>query len=185
MRKRRDRSRICHGHVACGLMIRFEVDAVVLLDSQDGMATDEIRALWDAIDRTGCDRVRAICRMIGRVAPGRRRAGVLTDEFTPRRGTQRNLLRVGSIRSLRRLPLLWLAADPGLPSVRRGRPAYGLPDFSAAIRTFVDEIDLGHAPVRLDVTHIHGQQPKAAGTEDRSHLNVVMLNICWHYGSPQ
>mgnify|MGYP003341366415 CR=1 FL=1 len=32
-----------------------QIDAVVLLDSQDWMAPDEIRALWDAIDRAGKD----------------------------------------------------------------------------------------------------------------------------------
>ncbi len=37
-----------------------EVDAVVLLDSQDWMAPEEIRALWNAIDRTGGDNVRVI-----------------------------------------------------------------------------------------------------------------------------
>src|ERR1700681_1421690 len=37
-----------------------EVDAVVLLDSQDWMAVDEIRALWNAIDRTGSNNVRVI-----------------------------------------------------------------------------------------------------------------------------
>src|ERR1700740_1455873 len=37
-----------------------QVDAVVLLDSQDWMATEEIAALWNAIDRTGRDTVRVI-----------------------------------------------------------------------------------------------------------------------------
>src|SRR3984893_6759418 len=35
-----------------------EVDAVILLDSQDWMATEEVRALWNAIDRTGRDKLR-------------------------------------------------------------------------------------------------------------------------------
>lgn len=46
-----------------------EVDAVVLLDSMDWMAPDEIRALWDAIDRSGSERVRVIFRTAGKESP--------------------------------------------------------------------------------------------------------------------
>jgi S-adenosylmethionine-diacylglycerol 3-amino-3-carboxypropyl transferase len=46
-----------------------EVDAVVLLDSQDWMAPEEIRALWNAIDRTGSDDVRVIFRTAGTASP--------------------------------------------------------------------------------------------------------------------
>jgi S-adenosylmethionine-diacylglycerol 3-amino-3-carboxypropyl transferase len=46
-----------------------EVDAVVLLDSQDWMALDDIRALWNAIDRTGSDQVRVIFRTAGTQSP--------------------------------------------------------------------------------------------------------------------
>jgi S-adenosylmethionine-diacylglycerol 3-amino-3-carboxypropyl transferase len=46
-----------------------EVDAVVLLDSQDWMAREEIRALWNAIDRTGSDNVRIIFRTAGAESP--------------------------------------------------------------------------------------------------------------------
>src|ERR1700678_1997610 len=46
-----------------------EVDAVLLLDSQDWMATDEIRALWNAIDRAGRDNVHVIFRTAGEGAP--------------------------------------------------------------------------------------------------------------------
>ena len=46
-----------------------EVGAVVLLDSQDWMASDEIRALWNAIDRTGSDNVRIIFRTAGQESP--------------------------------------------------------------------------------------------------------------------
>jgi S-adenosylmethionine-diacylglycerol 3-amino-3-carboxypropyl transferase len=42
-----------------------EVDAVVLLDSQDWMAPEEIRGLWDTIDRAGSDSVRIIFRTAG------------------------------------------------------------------------------------------------------------------------
>jgi S-adenosylmethionine-diacylglycerol 3-amino-3-carboxypropyl transferase len=45
------------------------VDAVVLLDSQDWMAPQEIRALWDAIDRCGTDDVRVIFRTAGESSP--------------------------------------------------------------------------------------------------------------------
>jgi S-adenosylmethionine-diacylglycerol 3-amino-3-carboxypropyl transferase len=46
-----------------------EIDAVVLLDSQDWMAADEIRGLWDAIDRAGKDTVRVIFRTAGEASP--------------------------------------------------------------------------------------------------------------------
>jgi S-adenosylmethionine-diacylglycerol 3-amino-3-carboxypropyl transferase len=46
-----------------------EVDAVVLLDSQDWMAPEEITALWNAIDRTGSDNVRVIFRTAGAESP--------------------------------------------------------------------------------------------------------------------
>src|SRR6202166_1426184 len=46
-----------------------ELDAVVLLDSQDWMAPDEIRALWNAIDRAGSDNVRVIFRTAGVESP--------------------------------------------------------------------------------------------------------------------
>lgn len=46
-----------------------QIDAVVLLDSQDWMAPDEIRALWNAIDRTGSERVRVIFRTAGADSP--------------------------------------------------------------------------------------------------------------------
>jgi S-adenosylmethionine-diacylglycerol 3-amino-3-carboxypropyl transferase len=46
-----------------------EVDAVVLLDSQDWMAPEEIRALWNVIDRTGSDNVRVIFRTAGTESP--------------------------------------------------------------------------------------------------------------------
>jgi S-adenosylmethionine-diacylglycerol 3-amino-3-carboxypropyl transferase len=46
-----------------------EVDAVILLDSQDWMAVDEIRALWNAIDRAGSDDVHVIFRTAGEGSP--------------------------------------------------------------------------------------------------------------------
>jgi S-adenosylmethionine-diacylglycerol 3-amino-3-carboxypropyl transferase len=46
-----------------------EVDAVILLDSQDWMASDEILKLWNAIDRAGTDDVHVIFRTAGKVSP--------------------------------------------------------------------------------------------------------------------
>jgi S-adenosylmethionine-diacylglycerol 3-amino-3-carboxypropyl transferase len=46
-----------------------QIDAVVLLDSQDWMAPDEIAALWNAIDRAGSDDVRVIFRTAGKESP--------------------------------------------------------------------------------------------------------------------
>jgi S-adenosylmethionine-diacylglycerol 3-amino-3-carboxypropyl transferase len=46
-----------------------QIDAVVLLDSQDWMAPEEIRALWNAIDRAGSDEVRVIFRTAGKESP--------------------------------------------------------------------------------------------------------------------
>lgn len=46
-----------------------QIDAVVLLDSQDWMAAEEIRALWTAIDRAGQDGVRVIFRTAGVGSP--------------------------------------------------------------------------------------------------------------------
>jgi S-adenosylmethionine-diacylglycerol 3-amino-3-carboxypropyl transferase len=56
-----------------------EVDAVVLLDSQDWMAAEEIRALWNAIDRAGSDKVRVIFRTAGKESP------LESDELAPLR----------------------------------------------------------------------------------------------------
>ncbi|MBV8925702.1 MAG: BtaA family protein [Bradyrhizobium sp.] len=46
-----------------------EVDAVVLLDSQDWMTHEEIRTLWDTIDRAGSDQVAVIFRTAGADSP--------------------------------------------------------------------------------------------------------------------
>ena len=46
-----------------------QIDAVILLDSQDWMAPEEIRSLWNAIDRTGHDDVRVIFRTAGTESP--------------------------------------------------------------------------------------------------------------------
>jgi S-adenosylmethionine-diacylglycerol 3-amino-3-carboxypropyl transferase len=46
-----------------------QIDAVVLLDSQDWMAADEIRALWNAIDRAGSEHIQVIFRTAGAGSP--------------------------------------------------------------------------------------------------------------------
>jgi S-adenosylmethionine-diacylglycerol 3-amino-3-carboxypropyl transferase len=46
-----------------------QIDAVVLLDSQDWMAPEEICALWNAIDRAGKESVRVIFRTAGAESP--------------------------------------------------------------------------------------------------------------------
>src|SRR6201996_2829456 len=46
-----------------------QIDAVILLDSQDWMASDEIRALWNMIDRAGSDDVRVIFRTAAKESP--------------------------------------------------------------------------------------------------------------------
>jgi S-adenosylmethionine-diacylglycerol 3-amino-3-carboxypropyl transferase len=56
-----------------------QIDAVVLLDSQDWMAPDEISALWNAIDRSGSDDVRVIFRTAGKDSP------LEGDELSPLR----------------------------------------------------------------------------------------------------
>ncbi len=60
-----------------------EVDAVILLDSQDWMASDQIRALWNAIDRAGRDDVHVIFRTAGEGSP------IESDGLASLRGTWR------------------------------------------------------------------------------------------------
>jgi hypothetical protein len=61
---------------------------------------------------------------------------------------------------------------------------HGLPDLGAAIGAFIDEVDLRHAPVRLDIAHKHRKQSNATGAGNRGSLNLVMLDISRHGGSP-
>jgi hypothetical protein len=67
--------------------------------------------------------------------------------------------------------------------------ANGVPDLGAAIGALIDKVDLRQAPLRLDVSNIHRQQSDAAWTDDRCHLDLVMLDIAmldigWHDASP-
>ena len=61
---------------------------------------------------------------------------------------------------------------------------YRLPDFGAAVGALINEVDLGHAPMGLDLPDIHRSQSYAAGTHDRRFLDFVMLDVGWHVGSP-
>jgi hypothetical protein len=61
---------------------------------------------------------------------------------------------------------------------------YGLPDFAAAVGALIDEVDLCHAPMRLDVSDKHWQKSQAAGAENRSVLSCAVLDVGWHFGSP-
>ena len=82
-------------------------------------------------------------------------------------------------------------ANAPLPTLRIHRlvPHFRLHDgsanFGAAVRAFIGEVDLRHAPMRLDVAQIHGQSD-AARTKDEGRFDiVVMMDIGWHVGSPQ
>ena len=68
-------------------------------------------------------------------------------------------------------------------------PHFGLhdgpADLGAAVGAFISEFDLRHAPMRLDVAHIH-RKSDAARTDDEGRFGVVvMMDIGWHVGSPQ
>ncbi len=60
-----------HANVRCLLeaLPARHVDAVILLDSQDWMAPQEIRSMWEAIDRCGKDDVRIVFRTAGEDSP--------------------------------------------------------------------------------------------------------------------
>jgi hypothetical protein len=62
--------------------------------------------------------------------------------------------------------------------------SHGLPHLGTAIGAFIDEVDLRHAPVWLDIAHKHGLHSDAAGADDGRHLDFVMVDIGWHMGSP-
>ena len=68
-RMRSDAGLIIPVHASLGQFLESlparEVDAVMLLDSQDWMAPEEIRTLWDTIDRAGSDQVAVIFRTAG------------------------------------------------------------------------------------------------------------------------
>jgi hypothetical protein len=61
---------------------------------------------------------------------------------------------------------------------------HSLPDFGAALGALIDEVDLRHAPMGFDISDIHREHSNAAGTDDYSFLDFVMLDVGWHVGSP-
>jgi hypothetical protein len=61
---------------------------------------------------------------------------------------------------------------------------YGLPYFAAAVGALINEVDLCHAPMGLDVSDKHRQKSQAAGAENRSALSSMVLDVGWHVGSP-
>jgi hypothetical protein len=62
---------------------------------------------------------------------------------------------------------------------------HGLAKLGATIGAFIGELDLRHAPMRLDVPNKH-RKPDAARANDEGRLDViVMVDIGWHRYSPQ
>ena len=67
-----------------------QIDAVILLDSQDWMAPEEIRALWNMIDRAGSDDVPNYLPHRGQgIAAGKPRTRLVASYLAPQRRTQR------------------------------------------------------------------------------------------------
>ena len=81
-------------------------------------------------------------------------------------------------------PIAALIGRDAIALMSSFRPCDGLPDFGAAVGAFIDEVDGRHAPMGFDVSYIHWKQSHAAGAEDRNWLDVVMLDVGWHIGSP-
>src|SRR3954454_928844 len=73
--------------------------------------------------------------------------------------------------------------EPGSDSIITGKALVrlfrlhdGLPRFSAAVEALIDEVDLRHAPVRLDIPHIHVQVLSARTCGERS-FDLILLSI--------
>jgi hypothetical protein len=60
---------------------------------------------------------------------------------------------------------------------------HSFPDFGAALRALVDEINLRHAPMGFNIANVHSET-YAVGADDWGGLNFVMLDVGWHVGSP-
>ena len=59
----------------------------------------------------------------------------------------------------------------------------GLANLGAAVGAFISEFDLRHAPMRLDIAHIHWNSD-ATRTDDEGRFGIVVLmDIGWHVGS--
>src|SRR5882724_13440967 len=92
---------------------------------------------------------------------------------------------------LLRLAEIWWArrkrafAHPTNSLMPQLRLHHGLANLGAAVGAFIGEVDLRHAPMRLDVAHEH-RKSDAARTNDEGWLCViVIMDIGWHVGSPQ
>jgi len=80
-------------------------------------------------------------------------------------------------------------ANAPLPTLRSLVPQlrldHGLAKLGAAVGAFISELDLRHAPVRLDVPNEH-RKPDAARANDEGRLDVIVLvDIGWHHYSPR
>jgi hypothetical protein len=61
---------------------------------------------------------------------------------------------------------------------------HGLSDFGAAIGALINEVDLRHTPMGLNVSNVHREWAYAAGADNRGCLNFVVVDVGWHVGSP-
>ena len=59
-----------------------------------------------------------------------------------------------------------------------------LSDLGAAVGAFVDEVDFCSLLVELNLLDIHGKQSYAAGADCRCVLDLIVLDVGWHFGSP-
>jgi len=65
--------------------------------------------------------------------------------------------------------------------------SFGLCDslfnFSAAVRAFVGEVDLRHAPMGFNISNVHRQRSSAGGADKCSYFDFVVLDVGGHVGS--
>ena len=57
-------------------------------------------------------------------------------------------------------------------------------NFSAAVRAFVGEVDLRHAPMGFNISNVHSQRSSAGGADNCSYFGFVVLDVGGHVGSP-
>jgi hypothetical protein len=57
-------------------------------------------------------------------------------------------------------------------------------NFSAAVRAFVGEVDLRHAPMGFNISNVHSQQSPAGGADNWSYFDFVVLDVGGHVASP-
>ena len=63
------------------------------------------------------------------------------------------------------------------------RLGHRLPNLGATVGAFIGEVDLRHAPMWCDVLDVH-RKALTAWTDHEGWFGVVMVDICWHVGSP-